>query len=61
MDNHEKREIRKVIAQKNISDERLFQIIVYCARKGWIEELKLALNVSRSSVEYFDILIVLFE
>ena len=68
MDNEEKRkperrrEIRKCIVQKDIiSDETLQGIIRDCAQQGWDEELKLAVNVPRSSVECFHIFIMLLE
>ena len=52
MDNDEKREIREIIAQKNMSDETLQNVIWNCAINEWVEELRLCVNVPRSSVEY---------
>ena len=57
-DNDEKRQICAMVAQKNMNDETLYMIICYCADKGWVEGLRLCVNVPRSSVERFDILIV---
>ena len=56
MDNDEKRKLRleigEIIAQKNMSDETLNEVIWNCALYGWVEELRLCVNVPRSSVEY---------
>ena len=43
--------VRKLLAQKIVSDKILHAIICFCARFGWVEELRLAVNVPRSSVE----------
>ena len=57
MDNDEKRKIRtrirKTIAQK-CDDETLQKMIRYCAIEGWVEELRLIVNLPRSSVECCD-------
>ena len=42
--------IREIFEQKNISDEMLHIIICECAYQEWVEELRLAVNVPRSSV-----------
>ena len=64
MDNDENRKVRrsmrKVIEQKNMSDEQLHEIICACAKTGWVEELRLAVNVPRSSVEYFLYMLYIF-
>ena len=65
VDNDEERKVRlqmgKIIAQKNMSDETLHAVIWYCATFGWVEELRLCVNVPRSSVEYLVyVLIVCF-
>ena len=58
MVNDEKKErhrriyIRNMIAQKNITDETLHDIICECAKEGWVEELRLAVDLPRSSVEF---------
>ena len=56
MDNDEERKVRlqmgQIIAQKNMSDETLHEVIWNCAVCGWVEELRLCVNVPRSSVEY---------
>ena len=53
--NDEERKLRlrmgEIIAQKNMSDETLHKAIWNCAAKGWVEELRLCVNVPRSSVE----------
>ena len=55
-DNDENRKLRleigEIIAQKNMSDETLNEVIWNCALYGWVEELRLCVNVPRSSVEY---------
>ena len=51
-------QIREMIAQKNMSDEQLHAIICVCANNGWVEELRLTVNVPRSWVECCHILIV---
>ena len=58
VDNDDKREMREMIAHKNISDEALHRMICDCAKKGWVEELRLCVNVPRSSVECFYTLLV---
>ena len=57
-DDEKRRKMRETIAQKNMSDERLRNIIWDCAHHGWVEELTLTVNVPRSSVKCFNILIV---
>ena len=64
--NDENRKLRlqtgKIIAHKNMRDETLQKVIWNCAIYGWVEELRLCVNVPRSSVEYlFYINCVLFE
>ena len=44
-------EVREIIAQNNMTDQVLYDIICDCAFGGWVKELRLALNVSRSPVE----------
>ena len=53
--NDEKRGIRGMIAQKNMSDDMFHRVICKCAQEGWVEEFKLAMNIPRSLVECFDI------
>ena len=53
---NEKRKIREMIAQKNMSDETLHDVICYCAKEGFVEELRLCVNVPRSSVECFSLI-----
>ena len=45
------------IQHKNVTDDELYKMICYCCANGWTEELRLAANVPRSSVEHFDVLI----
>ena len=56
VDNDENRalrlQLRELIAHKDMSDSTLQKIIWHCAIKGWVEELRLCVNVPRSSVEY---------
>ena len=63
MDNDEKRKIRRYIRewieQRNMSDETLHKVVCVCANNGWVEELKLAVNVPRSSVECFYIFLLI--
>ena len=55
VDNDENRKFRmqigEIIAYKNMSDETLQNVISICAIYGWVEELRLCVNVPRSSVE----------
>ena len=53
-DENRKRRVQagQIIAHKNMSDETLHAVIWNCAQGGWVEELRLCVNVPRSSVEY---------
>ena len=43
--------IRATLAQKNIGDKTLHEIIFCCATLGLVEELRLGVSLPRSSVE----------
>lgn len=37
---------------KENDDEKVYEMICYCAQSGWVQELRLALELPRSSVEF---------
>ena len=40
-----------IVQKENMNDQKLHRMIFMCAQQGWLEELRLAIDIPRSSVE----------
>ena len=52
---------RQIIKHKGSTDEAHHRVICGCAQNGWVEELRLAANVLRSSVGCRIIKLIFFD